>query len=88
MTCGASDLRFWTMAQTNDAGWQLQSALGRFGEHRNACDFSSFVELPGGKVLTGSHWGALLVWHNNLVQVSVSVSVLRAIRSNRCHALV
>ena len=49
----------------------LQGELGKFGGVELS-DISSWVELPSGKVLSGSEGGALLVWDDALVKAVVT----------------
>lgn len=34
--------------------------------------FPGFVELPDGKVLSGSDWGNMLLWEGGLIKVEIS----------------
>lgn len=78
-TSGTGHIRFWKMARTF-TGLKLQGDIGRFG-NVELSDISCFVELPDGKVLSGSESGNLLLWDGNLVKVEIS----RRDRGN-CHS--
>eukprot|EP01012_Entosiphon_sulcatum_P026263 TRINITY_DN3167_c0_g1_i1.p1 TRINITY_DN3167_c0_g1~~TRINITY_DN3167_c0_g1_i1.p1 ORF type:complete len:1748 (+),score=500.61 TRINITY_DN3167_c0_g1_i1:141-5384(+) len=68
-TCGAGHIKFWKMAQTF-TGLKLQGSIGKFGKVEIS-DISGYVELPDGKVVSGSEWGALLMWENNLIKTEI-----------------
>ncbi|XP_051841259.1 cilia- and flagella-associated protein 44 isoform X1 [Antechinus flavipes] len=51
-------------------GLKLQGFLGRFGKTA-VTDIEGYVELPDGKVLTGSQWGNLLLWEGGLIKVEL-----------------
>lgn len=61
--------RFWKMARTF-TGLKLQGALGKFGK-TEISDIEGYVELPDGKVLSGSEWGNLLLWEGELIKVEI-----------------
>ena len=63
-----SYLRFWKMAKTF-TGLKLQGELGKFGK-TEISDIEGYVELPDGKVLSGSEWGNLILWDGGLIKVS------------------
>ncbi|XP_062376877.1 cilia- and flagella-associated protein 44 [Sardina pilchardus] len=68
-TSGSGHIRFWKMASTF-TGLKLQGELGRFG--RTALtDIEGYVELPDGKVLSGSEWGNMLLWDGGLIKVEI-----------------
>lgn len=48
----------------------LQGALGRFGAVELS-DVAAFVELPDGKVLSGSEAGDLLLWEGGLIKAVI-----------------
>jgi hypothetical protein len=48
----------------------LQGALGRFGAVELS-DVAAFVELPDGKVLSGSETGDLLLWEGGLIKAVI-----------------
>ncbi|XP_031440333.1 cilia- and flagella-associated protein 44 [Clupea harengus] len=78
-TSGSGHIKFWKMANTF-TGLKLQGQLGRFG--RTALtDIEGYVELPDGKVLSGSEWGNMLLWDGGLIKVEIC---RRAGRT--CHA--
>ncbi|XP_014734065.1 PREDICTED: cilia- and flagella-associated protein 44 [Sturnus vulgaris] len=68
-TGGSGHIRFWKMALTL-TGLKLQGALGRFGKTA-VSDIISFVELPDGKVVSGTEWGNLLLWEGGLIKVEL-----------------
>mmetsp|Transcript_19157 Transcript_19157/g.44611 ORF Transcript_19157/g.44611 Transcript_19157/m.44611 type:complete len:1781 (+) Transcript_19157:58-5400(+) len=69
MTCGTGHIRFWKMA-TTFTGLKLQGDLGKFGASELS-DVTGFVELPDGKVVTGSQYGKLLLWEGVFVKVEI-----------------
>lgn len=52
---------------TTFTGLKLQGDLGKFGASELS-DISGFVELPDGKVVTGSEYGKLLLWEGVFVK--------------------
>ncbi|XP_069491898.1 cilia- and flagella-associated protein 44 isoform X2 [Ambystoma mexicanum] len=66
-TSGTGHIRFWKMALTF-TGLKLQGALGRFGK-TGLTDIEGYVELPDGKVVSGSEWGNMLLWEGGLIKV-------------------
>ncbi|XP_009328783.1 PREDICTED: WD repeat-containing protein 52 [Pygoscelis adeliae] len=68
-TSGAGHIRFWKMALTF-TGLKLQGALGRFGKTA-VTDIIGYVELPDGKVISGTEWGNLLLWEGGLIKVEL-----------------
>eukprot|EP00798_Chlamydomonas_sp_ICE-L_P007462 gene7462-603_t len=66
-TCGTGHIRFWKMADTF-TGLKLQGQLGKFG-NVELSDIAAFVEMPDGKVLSGSERGELLMWDGGLIKV-------------------
>ncbi|KAG8136767.1 hypothetical protein E2320_005324 [Naja naja] len=68
-TSGSGHIKFWRMALTF-TGLKLQGALGRFGK-TSLTDIEGYVELPDGKVLSGSEWGNLLLWEGGLIKVEL-----------------
>ncbi|XP_072781190.1 cilia- and flagella-associated protein 44 isoform X3 [Taeniopygia guttata] len=68
-TGGSGHIRFWKMALTL-TGLKLQGALGRFGKTA-VSDIIGFVELPDGKVVSGTEWGNLLLWEGGLIKVEL-----------------
>ncbi|XP_078512752.1 cilia- and flagella-associated protein 44 isoform X2 [Lissotriton helveticus] len=69
-TSGAGHIKFWRMANTF-TGLKLQGALGRFGK-TGLSDIEGYVELPDGKVVSGSEWGNMLLWEGGLIKVEFS----------------
>ncbi|XP_043929077.1 cilia- and flagella-associated protein 44 [Protopterus annectens] len=78
-TSGTGHIKFWKMARTF-TGLKLQGQLGRFGKTA-LTDIEGYVELPDGKVVSGSEWGNLLLWEGGLIKVELC---RRGRRS--CHA--
>ncbi|PIK34047.1 hypothetical protein BSL78_29131 [Apostichopus japonicus] len=76
---GTGHIRFWKMARTF-TGLKLQGQLGKFGR-TEITDIRGYVELPDGKVLSGTEWGNMLLWKGGLIKVQIS-------RKNKkpCHA--
>ncbi|XP_051634918.1 cilia- and flagella-associated protein 44 isoform X1 [Manacus candei] len=68
-TSGSGHIKFWKMALTL-TGLKLQGALGRFGKTA-VSDILGFVELPDGKVVSGTEWGNLLLWEGGLIKVEL-----------------
>ena len=60
-------------------GLKLQGQLGKFGK-KEISDIEGYVELPDGKVLSGSESGNMLLWDGGLIKVEIG-------RKNRkmCH---
>ena len=52
-------------------GLKLQGQLGKFGR-TEISDIHGYVELPDGKVLSGSEWGNMLLWDGGLIKVQIS----------------
>ena len=52
-------------------GLKLQGQLGKFGRIAIS-DISAYVELPDGKVLSGTEWGNLLLWDGGFIKVEIS----------------
>ena len=69
ITAGVGHIRFWDMARTF-TGLKLQGAIGKFGGVELS-DISAYVELPDGRVLSGSESGRLLMWDGHLIQYQV-----------------
>ncbi|XP_051991128.1 cilia- and flagella-associated protein 44 [Xyrauchen texanus] len=68
-TSGSGHIRFWKMASTF-TGLKLQGYLGRFGK-TTVTDIEGYVELPDGKVVSGSEWGNMLLWEGGLIKVEI-----------------
>ncbi|XP_005088913.1 cilia- and flagella-associated protein 44 [Aplysia californica] len=64
-TSGLCHIKFWKMAHTF-TGLKLKGDIGRFGK-TELSDIEGYVEMPDGKVVSGSEWGNLLVWENGLI---------------------
>ncbi|CAK0841778.1 unnamed protein product [Prorocentrum cordatum] len=69
VSTGTGHIRFWKMA-TTFTGLKLQGDLGKFGA-TELSDIVAFVELPDGKVVTGSEYGSLLLWEGVFVKVEL-----------------
>uniref|UniRef100_A0A8C1KAY5 Cilia- and flagella-associated protein 44 n=1 Tax=Cyprinus carpio TaxID=7962 RepID=A0A8C1KAY5_CYPCA len=68
-TSGTGHIRFWKMANTF-TGLKLQGLLGSFGK-TTVTDIEGYVELPDGKVVSGSEWGNMLLWEGGLIKVEL-----------------
>ncbi|XP_060551905.1 LOW QUALITY PROTEIN: cilia- and flagella-associated protein 44-like [Ruditapes philippinarum] len=68
-TSGTVHIKFWKMADTF-TGLKLQGELGKFGR-TEITDIEGYVELPDGKVLSGSEWGNMLLWEGGLIKVEI-----------------
>ncbi|XP_074260450.1 cilia- and flagella-associated protein 44 isoform X3 [Saimiri boliviensis] len=68
-TSGSGHIKFWEMAFTF-TGLKLQGSLGRFGK-TTTTDIEGYMELPDGKVLSGSEWGNMLLWESGLIKVEL-----------------
>uniref|UniRef100_A0A8C4R973 Cilia and flagella associated protein 44 n=1 Tax=Eptatretus burgeri TaxID=7764 RepID=A0A8C4R973_EPTBU len=78
ITSGSNHIRFWSIAQTF-TGLKLQGSLGRFGR-LPLSDIEAFIQLPAGKVVSGSEWGNLLVWEGGLIKMEICQK-----EGHRCH---
>ncbi|XP_033126041.1 cilia- and flagella-associated protein 44-like [Anneissia japonica] len=78
-TSGIGHIRFWKMANTF-TGLKLQGQLGKFGRTAIS-DIRGYVELPDGKVLSGTEWGNMLLWDGGLIKVQISRK-----HKKHCHA--
>lgn len=65
-TSGVGHIRFWKMASTF-TGLKLQGSIGKFGKI-DLSDIDTFVELPDGKVISGTETGSLLVWEGHFIK--------------------
>lgn len=65
-TSGIGHIRFWKMAATF-TGLKLQGSIGKFGKI-DLSDIEHFVELPDGKVISGTEEGSLLLWEGNFIK--------------------
>ncbi|KAL5270283.1 hypothetical protein ACHWQZ_G001132 [Mnemiopsis leidyi] len=77
-TGGLGHIKFWKMAATF-TGLKLQGELGKFGRTAIS-DVEGYVELPDGKVLSGSEWGNMLLWDGDLIKCELSST-----ENNNCH---
>ena len=66
VTSGTGHIRFWKMASTF-TGLKLQGYIGKFGKIELS-DIQAYVELPDGKVVSGTETGALLLWEGNFIK--------------------
>ncbi|XP_047247740.1 cilia- and flagella-associated protein 44-like isoform X2 [Girardinichthys multiradiatus] len=66
---GSGHIKFWKIA-TTFTGLKLQGVMGHFGKTA-ATDIEGYVELPDGKVVSGTEWGNLLLWEGNTVRVEI-----------------
>ncbi|KYO22379.1 cilia- and flagella-associated protein 44 isoform A [Alligator mississippiensis] len=85
-TSGTGHIKFWKMAHTF-TGLKLQGALGRFGKTA-VTDIIGYVELPDGKVISGSEWGNLLLWEGGLIKVELCRTGRRPCHSGPVNQLV
>ncbi|XP_047450452.1 cilia- and flagella-associated protein 44-like [Mugil cephalus] len=60
---GSRHIKFWEIASTV-TGLKLQGSMGMFGLTA-ATDIESCMELPDGKVVSGTDWGNLLLWEES-----------------------
>ena len=66
-THGTGHVRFWKMASTF-TGLKLVGNLGKFGQVELS-DVCAVLELPDGKMLSGTESGQLLLWDGGLIKV-------------------
>ncbi|TNN86390.1 Cilia- and flagella-associated protein 44 [Liparis tanakae] len=76
---GSGHIKFWQTASTF-TGLKLQGLMGHFGKTA-ATDIEGYVELPDGKVVSGSEWGNLLLWDGNGIKVEICRE-----KGRNCHA--
>ncbi|KAK5900501.1 hypothetical protein CgunFtcFv8_025459 [Champsocephalus gunnari] len=76
---GSGHIKFWKMADTF-SGLKLQGRMGNFGKTA-ATDIKGYVDLPDGKVVSGSDWGNLLLWEGNAIKVEICRK-----GGGKCHA--
>ncbi|XP_035523590.1 cilia- and flagella-associated protein 44-like [Morone saxatilis] len=76
---GSGHIKFWKMAGTF-TGLKLQGLMGHFGKTA-ATDIEGYVELPDGKVVSGSDWGNMLLWDGNAIKVEICRK-----EGRNCHA--
>lgn len=65
-TSGHGHIKFWSISSTF-TGKKLQGNIGKFGKI-DISDIRHFVELPDGKVITGTKSGNLLLWEGNFIK--------------------
>ena len=53
-------------------GLKLKGELGRFGKTALG-DIDGYIQLPDGKVLSGSDWGNMLLWDGGLIKVRFEI---------------
>ncbi|KAG8464582.1 hypothetical protein KFE25_009950 [Diacronema lutheri] len=70
ITSGMGHIRFWRMASTF-TGLKLQGDIGKFGAVELS-DVCAYAILPGGKVISGTEAGRMLLWDGNLIEFEVS----------------
>lgn len=70
-TSGLCHIKFWKMADTF-TGLKLKGDIGRFGR-TELSDIEGYVEMPDGKVLSGTEWGNLLVWEDGLIVAELCI---------------
>ncbi|XP_022239750.1 cilia- and flagella-associated protein 44-like [Limulus polyphemus] len=68
-TSGMGHIKFWKMAQTF-TGLKLHGEVGRFGK-AEISDIHGYIELPDGKVISGSESGLLLLWDGALIKAQI-----------------
>ncbi|KAM3873982.1 cilia- and flagella-associated protein 44 [Diretmus argenteus] len=68
-TSGSGHIKFWKMSSTF-CSLTLQGLLGCF-ESTPMTDIEGYVELPDGKVVSGSEWGNLLLWDGDRIKVEI-----------------
>ncbi|KAG7498622.1 cilia-and flagella-associated 44 [Solea senegalensis] len=66
---GSGHIKFWKIASTF-TGLKLQGHVGHFGI-TPATDIDGYVELPDGKVVSGTEWGNLLLWDGNAIKAEI-----------------
>ncbi|KAG7235618.1 hypothetical protein INR49_002428 [Caranx melampygus] len=76
---GSGHIKFWKMASTF-TGIKLQGLMGHFGK-TTVTDIEGYVELPDGKVVSGTDWGNMLLWDGNTIKVEICQKEGRS-----CHA--
>ncbi|KAF0031251.1 hypothetical protein F2P81_015806 [Scophthalmus maximus] len=76
---GSGHIKFWKMTNTF-TGLKLQGLVGHFGK-TPATDIDGYVELPDGKVVSGTDWGNLLLWDGTDIKVEICRK-----KGRSCHA--
>ncbi|XP_056155837.1 cilia- and flagella-associated protein 44 [Lampris incognitus] len=68
-TSGSEHIKFWKMYSTF-TGLKLEGLLGRF-DKTTRTDIDAYMDLPDGKVVSGSSWGNMLLWDRGLIKVEI-----------------
>ena len=76
---GIGHIKFWKMASTF-TGLKLQGQLGKFGA-TELSDIASFVFLPGGKILSTTETGNLLLWDGGFIKCELMMKGKRPCRN-------
>ncbi|KAM6902317.1 cilia- and flagella-associated protein 44 [Xenentodon cancila] len=76
---GSGHIKFWKIVPTF-TGHKLQGIMGNFGKTIET-DIEGYVELPDGKVVSGTEWGNLLLWDGNAIKVEICRK-----ENRNCHA--
>ncbi|XP_023139357.2 cilia- and flagella-associated protein 44-like isoform X2 [Amphiprion ocellaris] len=66
---GSGHIKFWKIDSTF-TGVKLQGCMGNFGLTA-ATNIEGFMELPTGKVVSGTDWGNLLLWDRSDIKVEI-----------------
>ncbi|GKT25458.1 hypothetical protein ADUPG1_013045, partial [Aduncisulcus paluster] len=66
-TSGMGHIKFWQIARTF-TGQKLQGSVGRFGR-LEISDTTCPCELPDGTVLSGTEFGQIIAWRDNLAEL-------------------
>ncbi|XP_061656412.1 cilia- and flagella-associated protein 44-like [Syngnathoides biaculeatus] len=69
ISSGSGHIKFWKMASTF-TGLKLEGLIGHFGKTA-ATDIEDYIELPDGKVVSGTNWGNLLLWNGNSIKAEL-----------------
>ena len=70
-TSGMGHIKFWRMANTF-TGLKLQGSVGKFGLSELS-DINAFIQLPDGKVLSGTESGILLLWEGGAIKCELGI---------------
>ncbi|XP_051813632.1 cilia- and flagella-associated protein 44-like isoform X5 [Acanthochromis polyacanthus] len=76
---GSGHIKFWTTDSTF-TGVKLQGCMGNFGLTA-VTNIEGFMELPTGKVVSGTDWGNLLLWDRSDIKVEICKK-----NGQTCHA--
>ncbi|XP_038130668.1 cilia- and flagella-associated protein 44 [Cyprinodon tularosa] len=79
VSSGSGHIKFWKMATTFTVV-KLQGVIGNFGKTA-ATDIEGYVELPDGKVVSGTGWGNLLLWERSTIWAEICRK-----EGGKCHA--